>query len=101
MNRKITESLIQQANSNSAVKNLKDRDKRSIACGCIRMLSTLLSTRWQKNRNVETWRCAGFLVCSIGLLIILLGFVVMMVHSVPALSWHFVLAADLSFTFIN
>ncbi len=50
---------------------------------------------------METWRCAGFLVCCIGLLIILLGFVVMMVHSVPALSWHFVVAADLSFTFIN
>lgn len=91
MNRKIAESLIQQANPETNAPLL------AAAFVC----STLLSTRWQKNHNVETWRYAGFLVCCIGLLILLLGFVVMMVHSVPALSWHFVLAADLSFTFIN
>lgn len=58
-----------------------------------------MSTRWQKKH--ETGRNAGSLVCCLGLLIILLGFVVMMVHSVPALIWHFVPAADLSFMFIN
>lgn len=58
-----------------------------------------IPTRWQTNHG--TGRMAGCLVCCLGLLIILLGFVVMMVHSVPALIWHFVLAADLSFMFRN
>lgn len=58
-----------------------------------------MSTRWQKMH--ETGSNAGSLVCCLGFLIILAGFVVMMVHSVPALIWHFVLAADLSFMFIN